>query len=151
MILSRTSQYAVQALVYLATQPADRYLLTREIAQALGVPHAYLAKILQKLCRQRLVVSSRGRTGGFMLCAGAQQTNLLDIMLFTEGVRITRECLLGLKQCSDVTACPVHSKWKPIKLKMLAYLDHVNVGLLAKAVQGGRYRLCDLPQALLRP
>jgi hypothetical protein len=55
MIFSRTSQYAIQALIYLATQPSGRRVLNREIAQNLGVPLAYLAKILQDLSREKLL------------------------------------------------------------------------------------------------
>ena len=40
MILSRTSQYAIQALIYMATQPAGVAVLNRTIAEKLGVsPH----------------------------------------------------------------------------------------------------------------
>lgn len=115
MIFSRTSQYAIQALIYLATQPSGRRVLNREIAQNLGVPSAYLAKILQGLSREKLLHSSRGRCGGFSLRPGAGKTSLLDIVLLTEGARVDRECLLGLKVCKDETACPLHRKWKPVK------------------------------------
>ena len=56
MILSRTSQYAVQALIYMATQPAATPVLNKDIAAQLGVPAPYLAKILQskRAYRQRL-------------------------------------------------------------------------------------------------
>ena len=148
MIFSRTSQYAIQALIYLATQPNGRSVLNREIARNLGVPPAYLAKVLQGLCRQQLLDSSRGRYGGFNLRDGAAQTNLLAIVLLTEGRRIDRECLLGLKACGDETACPMHRQWKPLKREMLAYLGRVTLTHLAKAVRSGQYRLSDLPHAL---
>lgn len=148
MIFSRTSQYAIQALIYLAAQPARRSVLNRDIAQTLGVPPAYLAKILQGLCRQQLLDSARGRYGGFSLREGAENTNLLDIVLLTEGPRVDRECLLGLKVCGDETACPMHRKWKPVKKKILSYLGHVTLTHLARAVRSGQYRLSDLPLAL---
>lgn len=148
MIFSRTSQYTIQALIYLATQPVGQSALNHEIARKLGVPPAYLAKILQGLCRQQILDSTRGRRGGFSLHEGAERTNLLDIVLLTEGSRVDRECLLGLKTCGDETACPMHRKWKPIKHKMLAYLGRVTLTQLAKAVRSGQYRLSDLPQAL---
>lgn len=148
MIFSRTSQYAIQALIYLATQPGGQPSHNHEIARKLGVPPAYLAKILQGLCRQQLLDSSRGRRGGFRLREGAEKTNLLDIVLITEGSRVDRECLLGLKICDDETACPLHLKWKPIKKQMRAYLGRVTLVHLAKAVQSGQYRLSDLPRAL---
>ena len=150
MIFSRTSQYAIQALIYLATQPSGRRMLNREIAQNLGVPSAYLAKILQGLSRENLLHSSRGRSGGFSLRADAGKTSLLDIVLLTEGARVDRECLLGLKACQDETACPLHRKWKPVKKEILASLGNVTLIHLAQAVQSGQYRLTDLPLALSR-
>lgn len=150
MIFSRTSQYAIQALIYLATQPRGQPVLNREIADSLGVPTAYLAKILQDLSRGHLLDSTRGRRGGFTLHSGAEQTSLLDIILLLEGIRIRRECLLGLKQCSDETACPVHRKWKRVKHEMFATLGRLTLSHLAEAVQRGQYRLSDLPLALPR-
>jgi len=150
MIFSRTSQYAIQALIYLATQPRGQPVLNREIADSLGVPTAYLAKILQDLSRGHILDSTRGRRGGFILRGGAEQASLLDIVLLLDGIRVERECLLGLKQCSDETACPVHRKWKRVKHEMLDYLGGLTLGHLAEAVERGQYRLSDLPQALPR-
>src|SRR5512134_60457 len=67
MILSRTSQYAVQALIYMATQPGATPVLNKDIAAQLGVPAPYLAKILQSLAKGNLLFSFRGRLGGFCL------------------------------------------------------------------------------------
>ena len=150
MIFSRTSQYAIQALIYLATQPGEKLVLSREIAHALGVPSAYLAKILQDLSRAQLLHSLRGRHGGFSLRSDAGESNLLDILLLMDGPRVDRECLLGLKACNDETACPLHRKWKPVRKGILACLGNVTLIHLAKAVQSGQYRLCDLPLALTR-
>lgn len=145
MIFSRTSQYAIQALIYLATQPRDQPVLNREIAGSIGVPAAYLAKILQDLSRGHILDSTRGRRGGFILRREAEQASLLDIVLLLEGIRVERECLLGLKVCSDETACPVHRRWKRVKREMLAYLESMTLGHLADAVRRGQYRLSDLP------
>lgn len=148
MIFSRTNQYAIQALIYLATQPSGQLLLRRDIARKLGVPPAYLAKVLQDLSREQLLDSFRGRDGGFSLRSGVAERNLLDILLMMNGPRVDRECLLGLKVCADETACPVHLKWKPVKQEMLDCLGNVTLIHLAQAVQSGQYRLSDLPQAL---
>jgi Rrf2 family protein len=148
MIFSRTSQYAIQALIYLATQPDGELVLSRDIAQRLGVPSAYLAKILKDLSRAQLLHSFRGRNGGFSLRSGAGKNSLLDILLLMDGPRVDRECLLGLKACQDETACPLHRKWKPVKKDILVCLGNITLINLAMAVQSGQYRLCDLPQAL---
>jgi Rrf2 family protein len=147
MILSRTSQYAVQALIYVATRPKGEPVLNRDIADHLKVPPAYLAKIMQSLCKGNLLYSFRGRLGGFCLREGMEKIDLMHILTLTEGMGFTQDCVLGLKVCSDETACPMHFKWKPIKEKIVHLLKDQTLEKLAKAVQSGKYRLVDLPQA----
>ncbi|MDP1681691.1 MAG: Rrf2 family transcriptional regulator [Burkholderiales bacterium] len=149
MILSRTSQYAIQALIFIATRPPGEPVLNREIASYLNVPPAYLAKIMQSLCKGNLLYSYRGRLGGFCLREGAEKTVLMQILLLTEGPSFTQDCVLGLKVCSDATACPMHTKWLPIKKKVVALLNEQTLEKLARAVQTGKYRLSDLPASLL--
>lgn len=147
MILSRTSQYAVQALIYIATQPPGVPVLNKDIAERLNVPTAYLAKILQNLSKGGLLYSFRGRLGGFCLREGAEQTSLMQLLLLTEGPGFTQSCVLGLKKCSDETACPMHFRWLPVKEKALEMLNEMTLEKLAHAVQTGKYRLADLPDA----
>ncbi len=147
MILSRTSQYAVQALIYMATQPLGAPILNKDIAAKLNVPAPYLAKILQSLAKGNLLYSFRGRLGGFCLKEDGQKMTLMDILLLTEGPAFTQSCLLGLKKCSDDTACPVHFRWAPVKEKIISLLKETTLDKLAKAVQSGKYRLADLPGA----
>ncbi|MFN3594472.1 MAG: RrF2 family transcriptional regulator [Thiobacillaceae bacterium] len=149
MVLSRTSQYAVQALIYIATQPPGEPVLNRDIAERLNVPAAYLAKILQNLCKQGLLDSFRGRLGGFCLREGMHKTNLMQVLLLTEGPDFTKSCILGLKECSDATACPMHFKWIPVKKKIISLLQGMTLEELARAVQTGKYRLSDLPAAVV--
>ena len=73
MILSRTSQYAVQALIYMVIQPTATPVLNKDIAAQLGVPAPYLAKILQSLAKGNLLFSFRGRLGGFCLRDGGEK------------------------------------------------------------------------------
>lgn len=149
MILSRTSQYAIQALIYIATQPPGEPVLNRTIAEYLGVPPAYLAKIMQILCKGHLLYSFRGRLGGFCLREKKEQTDLMEILTLIEGPGLTETCVLGLKMCSDETACPMHAKWKPIKTRIVALLHQQTLARLAAAVSSGKYRLSELPQASL--
>lgn len=149
MILSRTSQYAIQALIYIATQPRGEPVLNREIASHLDVPAAYLAKIMQSLCKGNLLYSFRGRLGGFCLREGMEKTDLMQVLVLTEGTGFTEDCLLGLKVCSDETACPMHHRWKPIKEKVVQLLHEQTLEKLAVAVQSGKYRITDLPQAAI--
>lgn len=149
MILSRTSQYAIQALIFMATQPRDVPVLIRTVAEHLGVPPPYLAKIMQNLSRGKLIHSFRGRQGGVCLSEGGENTDLMQILTLIEGPGLTENCVLGLKVCGDDTACPMHTQWKPIKIKIVKLLNQQTLGKLAAAVQSGKYRLTELPFAAL--
>ncbi|OGS90475.1 MAG: Rrf2 family transcriptional regulator [Gallionellales bacterium GWA2_60_18] len=149
MVFSRTSQYAIQALIYIATQPLGKPILSRKAAEYLGVPTAYLAKIMQSLSKGNLLHSYRGRMGGFCLREGVGGTSLMQIVSLIEGVGFADYCVLGLKVCSNETPCPVHEKWIPIKMKLIELLQEHTVDHLAAAVRSGKYRICDLPAALL--
>mgnify|MGYP002795054007 CR=1 FL=1 len=133
----------------MATQPAGAPALNKDIAARLNVPAPYLAKILQSLSKGGLLYSFRGRLGGFCLRENAAQVSLMDLLQLTEGADFTQSCLLGLKRCSDETACPVHARWVPIKEKVIEMLNQMTLADLAMAVQSGRYRLADMPIAAL--
>ena len=66
-MLSRTSQYALRAILYLADQPVERSVRAIDVAENLDVPANYLSKILHTLARSGLLISERGPRGGFRL------------------------------------------------------------------------------------
>ncbi|MCC7131636.1 MAG: Rrf2 family transcriptional regulator [Gemmatimonadales bacterium] len=141
MLLSRTAEYAVQALIYLATRPDDGLTGAREVASYLGTPAPYLSNILKKLVQHRLLVSTRGRGGGFRVVATARRLSVLHIVELIDGPHAFEGCVLGLKRCADATACPVHHVWKPLKDRMLRTLAGQTIGGMADLVRAGRYRL----------
>lgn len=149
MLISRTSQYSIQALICIGLYSESQYASVRDLAQCLDVPAPYLAKILQALCRNGLLTSNRGRTGGFSLKSAAESVNLLQVLGVVEGEDFNSGCLLGLKECEDAAACPIHGEWKPIKEEILQMLESQTLAQLAAAVRNGEYRLSDIPDALI--
>ena len=149
-IISRTSQYAIQALIYLAIQPAGMKVSIRDIAARLNMSATYLAKIIQSLHKGMFLSSRRGCHGGIYLQKGAETAKLLHILAHTERGSLAQECLLGLKTCSDATACPMHAAWSPIKQTIVDLLQECTLQHLAEDVRNGRYQLTDLPQAAIQ-
>jgi Rrf2 family protein len=137
MLLSRTTQYTVQALIYLAQQTPGRKVQIRDIADALALPVFYLAKLLQPAARAGWIDTARGRSGGVNLSPGAEGLTLMDILAVTERNKVSQECLLGFKTCGDDGACVLHCEWKPIK-------EELTGGL-------ARHRLADLAKTALPP
>ena len=130
MILSRACKYGLQAVLHLARHD-ERPLLSKEIAQALSIPQHFLAKILQDLSRRGLLQSFKGRGGGFQLARSADEIKLLDVVETIEGGEFDAGCVLGLRECSEEKACPVHYQWKEIKAQIFSMLSDKSVkGLL---------------------
>ena len=131
MIINRSTQYTLQALLHLVGHPTGGPLLARELAEQLNLPQPYLAKLLQGPCRLGWLTSIRGRGGGFVLNPGAEHVTLLDVLALSRGERSSRECLLGFKACDDATACAMHCQWKPVKREILGHFGHFTLAELA--------------------
>ncbi len=133
MLLSRASQYTLQALIYLARQPPDQMVMVKDMAEELGLPVFYLGKLIQAPARVGWLITARGRGGGVKLNPQAETITLVDILQLTDGHRVTRECLLGFKACEDDSACVMHCSWKPIKQELVDGLGSHTLATLAAA------------------
>lgn len=112
-MLSRTSGYAIHATLHIAARSdGDRAVPAASVAEALDIPSNYLAKILNTLAHEGILVSERGRTGGFRLARPAPEIPLLDVVRHFDDIGEARQCLLRSRACSEVHSCPAHKEWK---------------------------------------
>lgn len=111
-MLSRSSEYAIRALTFLARQTDGRHHLSRDMAEELGLPAPFLGKVLQPLVTRGVLHSQRGRSGGFRLARPAHDVSLMEIVEAQETLGPAETCLLGQTECSDAGACPLHEYWK---------------------------------------
>ena len=65
-LISSASSYSIRAILYIATAETrdTSFVSTRRMAEELGVPSAFLSKVLQRLTREGILVSQRGAAGG---------------------------------------------------------------------------------------
>lgn len=115
MFFSRAAQYAVQASLLLALQPEGKLLRIREIGAELDIPGPFLAQIFHKLAKTGILHSMKGPTGGFRLARPAEDILVSDIIEGVDGRLARRECVMGLKECSDVAPCPFHERWSAVR------------------------------------
>jgi Rrf2 family protein len=79
------------------------------------VPKPYLAKIINSLARQGLVLAKRSSGGGISLMRSPEEISLLQIVDAVEGKGWLGDCLLGLDECSSPATCPTHDFWQRIR------------------------------------
>ena len=83
MLITRASEYAILSLLVLAK--ADRPLGSEILSKDLEISKSFLAKILQSLAKNGILISYKGANGGFMLAKKPDKINMLDVMLSVEG------------------------------------------------------------------
>ncbi len=95
---TEAASLALHAMALLASE-RDRRFLIDDVADALPVSRAHLAKVLQRLARAGLIASTRGRGGGFQLARDPARTTLLDVYEAVEGRLEVCECMFAEPQC----------------------------------------------------
>jgi Rrf2 family iron-sulfur cluster assembly transcriptional regulator len=128
MLLSKSGEYALQALLHLAEYGGERPLRTVEIAEALDVPRNYLSKILHQLVVAGILDSARGPRGGFQLIERPEDLTLADALRPIESNRLAPRCLMGRGTCSDADPCAAHARWQELSGHITDFLGTTTLG-----------------------
>lgn len=112
-MLSQRARYALRALVYLAARPQDGPASISEIAEAAAAPRKFLEAILLELKRRHLLVSTRGRFGGYALAKPPAETSFADVIRALDGPLALAPCASKTayrpcETCPTVEDCPIH-------------------------------------------
>ena len=126
MWISGTSQYAIRAVVYVATHGADVPVRVAPMAAALKVPRNYLSKTLHQLARAGVLQSTRGPRGGFQLAVAASKLTLARVTEPFDDAG-TRHCLLGRARCGDDHPCAAHAHWSDISDSLQLFFRRTTV------------------------
>jgi Rrf2 family protein len=104
-MLSQKARYALRALVELARGDGVQ-LTSGELALRADAPRKFLEAILLELSRNRLVVSRRGKFGGYTLARPAAEIAFAEVIRVIDGPLALAPCVsprLGFRKCDD---CP---------------------------------------------
>lgn len=126
-MLSQTAEYALRAVLHLAQYGSERPVRVFEMAAELRIPRNYLSKILHQLARSGVLLSLRGKAGGFQLAIPADQLALSRVILPFDRIDERRRCLLGRPQCSDRHACAAHTRWKEVADRVAEFFRETTV------------------------
>jgi Rrf2 family protein len=107
-MLSQTAEYALRAMVVLASAPGVPRT-AQEIAGHAKVPLDYLAKIMLALGRAGLVHSQRGRGGGFTVARPTPTIAVLDVINAVDPIRRIESCPLYV-EAHAAGLCSLHRK-----------------------------------------
>lgn len=103
-MLTQRSRYALRAMLYLAdTPPAGPPVPMTRIAAEANVPKKFLELILADLREAGLILSTRGKMGGYKLSRPTHLISLGDIIRVIEGPLALVSCVsrTAYKRCLD--------------------------------------------------
>jgi len=129
MLVTRETDYAVRTVLYLAKN-RDRTASVTEVAHAMHIPKSFLAKLLQRLARSHILMSSRGVNGGFQLAQKPSEITLLSILEAVQGPTGINVCAIDSKRCKLSSACSVHPVWVEIRKEVEKRLKRETIGKL---------------------
>lgn len=135
MQITRASDYAVRAMVHLASRPEGAKVALTALVHATGVSESFLSKILQRLVHTGLVSSHRGTNGGFKLRVQPEGTRLLDVIEAIEGPIELNVCLGGREKCERQGWCGVRPVWEVAQEALSEVLRGVTIAELARATE----------------
>ena len=122
MKLSSKGRYAVMALADLAKFDPKEPISLRDISLRQGISLVYLEQLFLKLKKNKIVVSIRGKKGGYILNKKASEINISEVFLAVEEKVKTVGCEKNSKKgCNGRSAkCITHNLWDELE-------DYINV------------------------
>lgn len=138
-MLSKSSKYAVKAVIYLALRShEDRKILVRDMHREVNVSESYLAKLLQGLARHGVISSAKGPGGGFYLSPENRRRTLMDVVSVIEGEDGINACVLGVSRCDAENPCAVHHLVGPAKKAFNQVLESTTLEELVAGISDER-------------
>jgi Rrf2 family protein len=138
-MFSKSCEYGLRAVLYIARESqGQRRTSLVQIAREIDSPAPFTAKILQILVKSKVVRSEKGAAGGFFFKPeDLSKTTIEDVVRAIDGEASYKECVLGMKKCSDAHPCPMHHKFKPIKDNLLEMLSKTYLNETSDSLNAG--------------
>ena len=137
MKLTNKSRYAVMAMADLASNANNRPISLAEISLRQNISLAYLEQIFLKLKSNKLVRSSRGATGGYVLEKPASEIKLSNIIFAVDEEVKTLNCKKNSKRgCNNKsTKCITHNLWDQLDQHINGFFEKVKLQDLTRIAE----------------
>jgi Rrf2 family protein len=119
--LSKKADYALMAMKHLAQNGGAPSTSAREIAEQYDIPIELMAKVLQRLVRTGLLVSTQGTRGGYALSRPSSSISVADVTA----------CSTENSDCDQYSKCSIRDPLWQIKERIVAALGTVTIAEMA--------------------
>jgi Rrf2 family protein len=137
-LISQKAKYALRALVALVRSPPGEPVMISEISREQGIPKKFLEQILLELKRAGIVMSRRGRLGGYELLRPAEKITFGEVLRLIDGPIAPLPCLskIAYRRCEDCkqeATCEIRHVFARVTLATREVLDNTTLADAVKA------------------
>jgi Rrf2 family protein len=129
--LSKKADYALMAMKHLAQKTGVSSTSAREIAEQYDIPIELMAKVLQRLVRTGLLVSTQGTRGGYTLSRASTSISVADVIQAIDGPFTVTACSTENAGCEQYSKCNIRDPLWQIRERIVAALGTVTLAEMA--------------------
>jgi Rrf2 family protein len=131
-MLSQKTRYSIRALQHLADHWRQGPVRLDAIAEAQNIPRKFLTVILSEMAREGVVISQRGRDGGYELALPPVDIRYGDIIRLTRGSLALVPCAArnAHEQCANClpeAECRLRGLMLTLRDEMANMLDRISL------------------------
>ena len=127
MKLSTRGRYGIHAMYDLAVNANGGPQPIKAIAEREHIPEAYLEQLIAVLKREKLVTSTRGAQGGYMLARKPEEITVGDVLRALEGGLNLVDCLEEDEACGKSCDCPTRIVWIKVRDGLNQIVDGITL------------------------
>lgn len=128
MKISTRGRYAVRVMLDLAEHDSGAYIPLMDIARRQEISEKYLESIVSVLSKNHLVISLRGKGGGYRLAKKPVEYTVGSILRAAEGSLAPAACLEeGEPPCSRLSVCKTRRMWEGLYRQINEYFDNITL------------------------
>lgn len=126
-MITRKAEYAISILVELGLRDDGKYVPSRCIAEARGVPVNLVGQIVSELVQAGWVEALRGPSGGVRLSCDPRNLSLREVIQLFDGPMVIKRCLVSEQECDRTNGCDLRHIWLEAQQRMLEVLDRATI------------------------
>jgi Rrf2 family protein len=126
---TKRADYGLMAIHYIAVHDDLGAVSAKRIAEEFSIPQELMAKILQRLAKQRLIVSHNGPKGGYVLTRRPAEISVGEVIRALEGPINIVSCLED-DDCPQMERCSLRQPVKKIQAAITLMLDTMSLAEL---------------------
>ena len=132
MRVSAKSDYALRALIEMATRENERAVSAEELGKQQEIPHGFLQAILADLRRAGIVISQRGQSGGWRMARPASDVTVADVIRAVDGPLVSVYGLRPEAVTYNETADVLQHVWIAARRSLRDVFESVSIQQLSE-------------------